>query len=418
MRQILEYFKIAFFNLKANKMRTFLTMLGIIIGIGSVVVVVSSGMGVKKSLESEVTSLVGSYVDIYAQTDDITLNDDDLEAISKIPHVTGLGRQYSTRNASVETSSKYFKAQVTYESANFQEYNRAKLVQGRFFTEDEEERAAAVCIIDEEDAKAIFGHKSVIGYKLDVTIVNTTEEYVIVGVREHKGAGLDGLLYGISGSQERTVTLEVPFNTVLEKCVPEHLVDTFTGGSVSLLVDDMENGPEVGKKAMNLLNKRHHVVDKDNGFSYYEMSFLTETVSGTLLIVTLLISFIAAIALLVGGIGVMNIMLVTVTERTKEIGIRKALGARTNSVMLQFLIESGVIALVGGTIGLVGGYTLSVVGCAIASKVVGSFHIAPDFNPFFILGTMIFSMGIGIFFGVIPAKKAAKLTPVDALRHK
>ena len=114
----------------------------------------------------------------------------------------------------------------------------------------------------------------------------------------------------------------------------------------------------------------------------------------------------------------MNIMLVTVTERTKEIGIRKALGARTNSVMLQFLIESGVIALVGGIIGLVGGYAISIIVCSVASTVAKGMTIAPDFNPIFILGTMIFSMGIGVLFGVIPARKAAKLTPVDALRHK
>ena len=113
MKQILEYFKIAFFNLKANKMRTFLTMLGIIIGIGSVVIVISTGMGVKKSLEKEVNSLVGSYVYIYANGKDLYMDEDDLAAIERLPHVTGLGRQFSTSRASVETNSKYFKATIT-----------------------------------------------------------------------------------------------------------------------------------------------------------------------------------------------------------------------------------------------------------------------------------------------------------------
>ena len=417
MRQILEYFKIAFFNLKANKMRTFLTMLGIIIGIGSVVIVISSGMGVKKSLEKEVNSLVGSYVYIYANGKDLNMDDDDLAAIQKLPHVTGLGRQFSTNRASVETNSKYFKATITYETANFQVFDTTPLVQGRFFTEAEENRAAKVCIINENDAKAVFGHKSVIGYKIDVTILNTTEEYEIIGVRESKSGGLLDMLYG-EDYGEKIIALEVPFNTVVTDCVPEHLRDAYIGGAVNLLVDDMNNASTVGREAMNLLNKRHRIKEKDGGFEYYETSFLTQTISTTLLVVTLLISFIAAIALLVGGIGVMNIMLVTVTERTKEIGIRKALGARTNSVMLQFLIESGVIALVGGIIGLVGGYAISIIVCSVASTVAKGMTIAPDFNPIFILGTMIFSMGIGVLFGVIPARKAAKLTPVDALRHK
>jgi len=179
-----------------------------------------------------------------------------------------------------------------------------------------------------------------------------------------------------------------------------------------------ENAAQAGRDIIKLLNARHRITDPEEGFTYYELSSILSEVSNIVMVVTLLISFIAAIALLVGGIGVMNIMLVTVTERTKEIGIRKALGARTNSILLQFLIESGVIALVGGTIGLIFGYTGSIIICNIIAQMADGLKVAPDFNPLIIAGTMIFSMGIGVFFGVIPARKAAKLTPVDALRHK
>ena len=150
----------------------------------------------------------------------------------------------------------------------------------------------------------------------------------------------------------------------------------------------------------------------------YEMASSVSSIKSILAGITAFIMMVAAISLFVGGVGVMNIMLVSVTERTREIGIRKSLGARTSSIMWQFLIESGLISLTGGIIGIIVGYIFSSVACVVAHMVKDTLNFTPAFNPLLILGIAIFSMGIGIFFGLYPAGKAARMTPIDALRHK
>jgi putative ABC transport system permease protein len=156
----------------------------------------------------------------------------------------------------------------------------------------------------------------------------------------------------------------------------------------------------------------------ENQFYTFEITSLVGGISKILSGITAFVMLVAALSLFVGGVGVMNIMLVSVTERTREIGIRKSLGARTSSIMWQFLIEAGLISLTGGIIGIIFGYAFSGLACGVIHLIQKSINMTPDFNPLLILGVAIFSMGIGVVFGLYPAGKAAKMTPIDALRHR
>ena len=185
---------------------------------------------------------------------------------------------------------------------------------------------------------------------------------------------------------------------------------------VYILADSQENVAQVANDSVNLVTARHDVRGEGK-FEVLRFDSVLEGFNAILNLITIFIVMIAMISLLVGGIGIMNIMLVSVTERTKEIGIRKALGARTGSILFQFLVEAGTISLLGGIIGILVGITGSTLICSLAGS-IAQMNIVADYNPFFILMVALFSSGVGVFFGLYPAKKAAKLTPIEALRRK
>ena len=235
----------------------------------------------------------------------------------------------------------------------------------------------------------------------DVTIWGITQELRIVGVRKDNASVLATLGYGTI-----TIQAEVPMTFIANKL--GYYVDEMS--QFYVIAESPEYSTEVAKKTMTLLESRHDVRGENQimmeSFSDYTAQF--DTILG---FITIFISFVAAISLLVGGIGVMNIMLVSVTERTREIGIRKALGARTRSVLWQFLAEAGIITLLGGIIGIL----LGVLG---AMGVGALADITPSIDAGTVIMASVFSCGVGIFFGIYPAKKAAKLSPIEALRHE
>ena len=282
------------------------------------------------------------------------------------------------------------------------------IADGRFFTESEYESGTPVCIIGEKDAISLFGTTNVVGMKIPVDIYGTNVEFKIVGIEKARSDSFISFDYG-----EKSVSIIVP-ETMLRKVYGIE-IDNFQG--MYILADKHADTYTLAKNAMALLDRVHKVEDGEDIYMVENFSDYMKMVNTVINIVTLIISLIAAISLFVGGIGVMNIMLVSVTERTREIGIRKSLGAKTRSIMFQFLAESVIITLIGGMIGVILGVAGASGIASIVSMINPSLAFTPEVSAGAVMGAAAFSSAVGIFFGIYPARKAAKLSPIEALRR-
>lgn len=405
MAQIWEYIKIALMNIKSNKGRSVLTMLGIIIGISSVIMVISIGNGVRGQVNAELEGIAGGqiafYVDSTRKETTVTFDQSDFDAIqNQIEHVKGVSPQYGTWGTAEGPKGDY-DINMTGGTTGLQYLSSEAIVKGKYFTQNDYDSGSNVCIISESSAVALFGTTDVVGMTFDATFWGVTQELRVIGIRKDSASALVTASYGAT-----TITAEVPL--------------TFMANKLGYYIDEIEQFyvvaeassycTEVAVKTLALLESRHNVRGENQIMmqSFSDVAAQYDTILG---FITIFVSFVAAISLLVGGIGVMNIMLVSVTERTREIGIRKALGARTASVLMQFLAEAGIITLLGGIIGII----LGILG---AFGVCSLMDITAQVNIGTILGASIFSCGVGIFFGIYPARKAAKLSPIEALRHE
>lgn len=319
----------------------------------------------------------------------------------KIKHVKGVTASYSSQGTALGAKGD-FQAYL-YGGNEALEYvvSSDKIVKGQYFTKADAESGARVCVITEASAIAMFGTTDVIGKSFEVTVYNQTVELTIVGIRANNTSKM---LAMVNGSPD--VQVEMPirtFNTGFG-----YYVEDFDG--FYIVSESAEYSKEVAASALSLMESKHNVRSQ-NVIKLEKFDDYMKTINSVLGTITIFIVFVAAISLLVGGIGVMNIMLVSVTERTREIGIRKALGARTGSIMLQFLSESAIITLIGGVIGIL----IGTLGAVLICAVIG-FHA--QISPAIVLLATLFSSGVGIFFGIYPAKRAAKLSPIEALRHE
>ncbi len=406
MAQIWEYIKIALMNIKNNKGRSILTMLGIIIGISSVIMIISIGNGMRSEINGELESLAGGQVALYTndsvEGNEVVFTDEDFEAIEeKVEHVKGVTPQYSMW-ANAEGRKGNFEAMVMAGNEALENIASTEpIVKGRYFTESDYLSGNKVCVIDESGARMLFGTTDVIGMSFDVTIYNVTQEMTIVGIRGDSSATLIAMLNG-SGY----LNVEMPISTLGSGY--GFWVEDFS--QCYILAEKSEYSAQVAADSIKLMESRHNVRG-ENKILMESFADSQEQFDSILSIITVFISFVAAISLLVGGIGVMNIMLVSVTERTREIGIRKSLGARTGSILLQFLAEAGIITLLGGLIGIVLG-SLGAVG------VCGLLGFTAQVKVSTVFVAAVFSSAVGIFFGIYPAKKAARLSPIEALRHE
>ncbi len=407
MAQLMEYFKMALDNIRANKGRSILTMLGIIIGISSVIMIMSIGQGAKGEISDQLNAIVGGQIYLNGANSDtnmIYLNTDDLEAIREIEGVKGVTPADSMSGTLISNRGTEFAVSIQTGTADLKYTHNPEMKYGRYFTDSDVEAMNLVAVIGENDARKLFGTDEVVDLSVEATIFEITQEITIVGVikeEQPEGGLVDSMMYN-----SNRVALYMPYTS---NFAFGYILDEFYG--IYVITENGYSSMAVSNEIVSMLERRYQVQGEDR-FYVEDAESQISAITDVLDMLTAFIALVAAIALLVGGIGVMNIMLVSVTERTREIGIRKALGARTGSIMLQFLSESAIITCIGGIIGIV----LGVLGAkAICSLPVLGFE--PRISIATIVLTTLFSSCVGIVFGVYPARKAAKLSPIEALRR-
>lgn len=389
-----------------NKGRTFLTMLGIIIGISSVIAILSVGNGLKGDLTSTLDSLDTRSASITIDPKKTVkyLTNNDLQVISDaIPVVKGATPVINSWGNILLRKT----VEVNVIGANesyINEFDKG-MYAGRFYTASDVENGADVCVVSQVAALLIFNSYDVNGMEISLEINGKTREVTIMGVLRNSDEEIAQARTLIEKHQTEYAfpSIYVPFSLMTSKYgLPGENITSFSIYPVSGKLDEAVS--KTISVTENLLDIRG-----EKAVSTRSLTSFFGTFANILDSVTLVIALIAAISLLVGGIGVMNIMTVTVTERTREIGIRKSLGARTSQILIQFLIESSMITLFAGLIGMILGFLLS--------RIIGSLAgIAVSIRPVDVTLVVIVSTGIGIFFGIYPARKAALLNPVDALR--
>lgn len=404
--EVFEYFKQGFKTLLANKIRTCLSMLGILIGVAAVVATLAIGHGARRSIEQQLSSLgsnlivlrsgairVGGVAQESGSTARITI-EDSIAIKQQIPTVKAISSSVNGRGQ-VTYLSQNWNTQILGTDVAYAKIRAAEPIAGRFFTEDENIKRARVALIGMTVLKELFGNSNPIGEMIKINKIN----FQVIGVLPQKGA---------NSWRDQDDIIVIPVLTAMYRVFGKVYVD-----SIDIEATNTEAIDDLQSDILNLMYTRKKIPPtlRENAFQIRNMADIKETLSESSRTMSILLSSIAAISLLVGGIGIMNIMLVSVTERTKEIGLRKAIGAKRKDILLQFLAESVVVSVIGGFMGIM----LGAGGARILSLLAGweTFVSASS-----IILAFSFSVFVGLIFGIYPAKKASQLAPIDALRYE
>lgn len=401
-----ESIKMALEGMVSNKLRTFLTLLGIIIGVGAVIAMVSLGFGVKENIKNNISRLGSNLLVIQsggrtssgariAAGEGAKLTYEDAEALMK--QVDGVANMSASVNKTYQlvAGNQNWNSRVEGTTPSNFDIQSLELEDGRVFRSKDLTSRNRVAVIGKTVADSLFPEGDAVGKVMRIN----KAPFQVIGVLKSKGQS------GMGMDQDDIVY--IPLTTAQNRMMGITYVQRIT-----LQAENENVINDVQAEAEEVLRTRHKIkAGGDDDFTVRNMAAVMETMMETANSITMLLGCIAAISLLVGGIGIMNIMLVSVTERTREIGIRKALGATYNNILLQFLIEAMVIGIVGGGLGVLLG-----VGASFAISHFAGWNTV--ISMWAIVIAVVFSIGIGLFFGIYPARKAALLDPIDALRYE
>jgi putative ABC transport system permease protein len=405
---LLNIIRVAFRALQRNKMRAALTMLGIIIGVSAVVAMVSIGQGAQATVQAQIDSIGTNLLFVTAGAQNVggvrsgtgdtgtnTLTVDDLEAIKReVPTVSMLTPTVNARGQLVAGNMNW-NTSIQGVSEEYPEVRKWTIQSGAFFTETDVRTAARVLVVGQTIADNLFAGMDPVGQTIRVQNL----PFRVVGVMARKGQDPQG--------RDQDDTAFTPYTTVQKKILGSPRLQI---AYVSAVSPDATYTAQ--QQISELLRQRHKLgPNEPDDFTVRNMSDIAQAANETNNTMTMLLACIAGVSLLVGGIGIMNIMLVSVTERTREIGIRMAIGARSSAVRSQFLIESVVLSLTGGLFGIL-------LGVAVSISIPRMLGWPTLISSMSIIGSVIFSAAVGIFFGYYPARKAAALDPIEALRYE
>ena len=395
--------KVALKSLYANKLRTFLAMLGIIIGVGSVISMLALGAGAQKQVMERIASMGTNLLIVHPaqrglrgvmsdtshrlKLEDAKAILEKVQGVFQVAPVVRGSSQVKYFNKNIQTS-------VIGSSMTYFPIRNYKIEKGRAFVEDEVDRMARVAVIGPTTAENLFGEKSPVGEKVKIKGIN----FSIVGVTKAKGS---------QGWRNPDDQVTVPYTTAMKQLFGlDHIQE------IDIQAADNAVLGKVQEESKAVLRKQHSLVeDMPDDFHFHNQAEIVETASEVTRTFTFLLGGIACISLIVGGIGIMNIMLVTVTERTREIGVRKAIGAKNRDILLQFLIEAIILSCLGGIIGVT-------IGISVAQMIEEWTQFVTVAKLSSILLALSFSAAVGIFFGYYPARRAAQLDPIEALRYE
>ncbi|AEG60778.1 ABC transporter permease [Desulforamulus ruminis] len=401
-----EILRLSLRSIKANPMRSLLTMLGIIIGVSAVILLVAIGQGAAKSITSQIQGLGSNLLIVspgQAQQGGInlgagTLNKltmEDAEAIARQPSIE-TAAPYVRKNAQVIWRNTNYATSVEGSTANYAQVRSLKVDQGRFFSKFEVLGQANVAVVGREVVSNLFGNpdSNIVGRQIEINQL----PFTIIGILETQGS---------QGLQNNDDVILLPITTAMNRMFGMTYVSTIY---VSAKSEELMN--QAQQEVETALRIQHGLLPKeDDDFKITSQAQILNTAQGITGIMTALLAGIAAISLVVGGIGIMNIMLVSVTERTREIGIRKAIGANRGAILRQFLTEAVMLSLLGGITGILIG-----IGSALVIGKISSLPTAITVTP--VIYSFVFSVLVGVIFGVYPARKAASLNPIEALRYE
>ncbi len=417
--KLLEAVVIALKSLITNKLRSALTMLGVIIGVGSVITLMSVGQGVQANMTSTFESMGTNLIYVMPQTPGATgiasvmtavpnLTLDDAEAIADRRNIRGVvGVAPNNENYSqVLFSDESSFAAIEGVTEDWNWILNYPVAEGQFLTERHVAMKEMVVVLGSKVVESLFDDDDPLGKEVKIL----KKQFTVIGVFEEKG----GSVMGVSMDE----LVAVPITTFQTRLFPlrtssgEYAVQT-----IGVKVASMELIPEVSDQIETLLRKRHKLeADDENDFAIVTVEEMLSTFGEITAIFTLFLGAIAGISLLVGGIGIMNIMLVSVTERTREIGVRKAVGAKRRDILLQFLFESATLSMVGGGIGIAGGWLLSTLISTVSAGIGMQIHTSVSVD--IVILAVSVSVFIGLVSGVYPAMRAARLNPIDALHYQ